>query len=381
MDKISLSLRDLTSLFAWAFVVSVCIASAHSQNYSLRFFGNGVNDIDRVKIPIDNPDVPCDVKTDFTLEFMLRASLNDNPLGIAATQGPNDNWTLGHVILDRDIFGNGDYGDYGVSLAGGKIAFGVNNGTDSYTLIGNTNVTDDNWHFIALTREESTTRLQIFVDGVLDASIISGVSGDISYRDNRPTSWPNDPYIVLGAEKHDYDNSLYPSFNGYLDELRISTIVRYNTNYTPAPTLTDDIHTVALYHFNEGMGTILTNSAALSLGTCNGTLHVGGNPVGPLWDLPLWHLETSSSSQKLNNDCNPIVFPTVSGGIFEIKAPCPIEDLKILDKNAKTIPYQRQNQRIDISDLPDGLYIINLLVEKTLYSQKIMKIKSLLPHP
>jgi len=52
----------------------------------------------------------------------MRAQAAQNPLGTSATSGPNDDWTLGHVIVDRDISGSGDYGDYGISLAGGAYS-------------------------------------------------------------------------------------------------------------------------------------------------------------------------------------------------------------------------------------------------------------------
>lgn len=51
---------------------------------SLRFYGNGVNDIDRVKIPIDdprttNPGPPADLgAADFAIEFWVRGSRTDN---------------------------------------------------------------------------------------------------------------------------------------------------------------------------------------------------------------------------------------------------------------------------------------------------------------
>jgi len=259
------------------------------QNYAVRFYGHGTNDIDRIKIPLDNPDRKLDVGFDFTIEFQMKALLADNPKGTSATQGYNDDWTLGHVIVDRDIFGGGDYGDYGISLANGRIAFGVNNGTSSYTLIGASNVADGSWHHIAVTRNSATGAMQIFVDGANDDSFSSGVTGNVSYRDGRPITenkWFNEPYIVIGAEKHDYDNSNYPSFNGYFDEFRISNTVRYATSYSPVEKFTDDANTMALYHFDEGTGTTITDVSFTGGTTTNGTIYYGGSsPSGPEWNL------------------------------------------------------------------------------------------------
>ena len=36
----------------------------------------------------------------------------------------------------------------------------------------------------------------------------------------------SDPFLVIGAEKHDA-GSLYPSYRGWIDEVRLSTVRRY----------------------------------------------------------------------------------------------------------------------------------------------------------
>lgn len=258
-------------------------ALVSAQNYALRFFGNGENDIDRVKILIGTPGNPLNVGNDFTIEFKIRTLLSDNPQGASVQDGAHGDWIYGHTIIDRDIFGDGDYGDFGISLVGGRIAFGVNNGTESYTLVSTLSVADGSWHDVAVTRSASGA-MAIFIDGQLDKSILTTVTGDLSYRAGRPTTWTNDPYLVIGAEKHDYDRTLYPSFRGLLDELRISSTVRYTATYTPVGYFADDPQTVALYHFDEGSGTTALNSAALSGSQGNGTLHFGGSPAGPVWE-------------------------------------------------------------------------------------------------
>ena len=110
-----------------------------------------------------------------------------------------------------------------------------------------------------MTRQASSGRLQLYVDGQLDAQAASsGATGEISYRVGRSTQYPNsDPFLVLAAEKHDAGSG-FPSFNGSLDELRLSTTIRYNGNFTrPAGPFTADADTAALYHFDEGSGTTL----------------------------------------------------------------------------------------------------------------------------
>jgi hypothetical protein len=268
-------------------ITILCYAlTVSGQNYCMRFFGHGTGDIDRVKISIDAPEKPVDVAFDFTIEFEMKAILADNPMGGNATAGYNDDWTLGHIMVDRDIFGAGDYGDFGVSLVSGRVAFGANNGSQAYTLIGTTMVADNNWHHIALVRG-SAGFMYIFVDGLLDGYTNDAPDGNLSYRNNRSTSFPNDPYIVLGAEKHDYDNTIYPSYNGLMDEMRISDIQRYNAPFTaPSAPFAPDGATMGLYHFNEGSGDVLQDAATVAGAPSQGSVQYGGiAPAGPVWVL------------------------------------------------------------------------------------------------
>ncbi|WP_296753695.1 LamG-like jellyroll fold domain-containing protein [Roseiflexus sp.] len=262
---------------------------AAQQEYSLRFYGTGARDVDRVKIPLDAPHRSVDVgATDFTVEFWMRALPGANASG-PCVAGP-DTWISGNIMFDRDIFGTGDYGDYGISLYGGRIAFGVATSTASRTICGATNVADGQWHHIAVTRRSSDGQLSIFVDGVLDGQA-PGPVGDISYRDGRVAQWPNEPYLVIGAEKHDYDRVAYPSFNGWIDEVRISNTLRYTVSFArPTQPFTPDALTAALYHFDEGAGLIVNDTSGAVDGPANGTLFVDPLSGGPAWsaETPPW---------------------------------------------------------------------------------------------
>ncbi len=259
------------------------------QGYSLRFYGTGARDVDRVKIPLDAPHRPVDVgATDFTIEFWMRALPDANASGPCA--GGQDTWINGNIMFDRDIFGTGDYGDYGISLYGGRIAFGVATSTASRTICGATFVADGQWHHIAVTRRYGDGQLSIFVDGVLDGQA-SGPMGDISYRNGRTAQWPNEPYLVIGAEKHDYDRTAYPSFNGWIDEVHISNALRYTVSFArPTQPFTPDALTVALYHFDEGAGLIVNDTSGAVDGPANGTLFVDPTSGGPAWstETPPW---------------------------------------------------------------------------------------------
>jgi len=255
--------------------------------YSLRYFGNGYGDLDRVKIVIDSPPRPVDVSGDFTMEWWMKAVPGENDAPSCTPGG--ENWIFGNTLLDRDIYGAADNGDWGVSLADGRIAFGVAVGGSGHTACGMTSLSDNTWHHVAVTRC-CEGLLRVFVDGKLDAEG-SGPIGDISYRDGRTTSYPDDPYLVIGAEKHDAGPA-YPSFSGWIDELHISNISRYAGEFTPPEGLfTPDANTVALFHFNEGVGNVIADSSAAVGGPSTGYRYYGGVINGPEWteDSP-WYV-------------------------------------------------------------------------------------------
>ena len=78
--------------------------------WSLRYYGNGYGDLDRVKIRIDdpansNPGPPADVGAeDFTIEWWMKvpSGVNNAP---AVTCGANADWVYGNTLIDRDRFG------------------------------------------------------------------------------------------------------------------------------------------------------------------------------------------------------------------------------------------------------------------------------------
>jgi hypothetical protein len=278
-------------------LVGICAAlSAHAG--SLRFFGNGVNDIDRVKILIDPPGPPADVgSTDFTIEFWLRSPPGANTAGPIGC-GNNINWIYGNIVFDRDRYSQGRA--FGISLGAGRVAFGTLIGT-SRTICATTDLRDGAWHHIAAQRRVATGQMSLYVDGILEAQA-NGAAGDISYPNNavpgnfcRGRCTNSDPFIVLGAEKHDA-GSQYPSFSGWLDEVRLSTTLRYPGNFTPAQTaFSADAATAALYHFDESGGTLIIDSAFG--GASPGDLKFGGNPAGPLRDSSEPFTQTAGSLQ------------------------------------------------------------------------------------
>jgi hypothetical protein len=246
---------------------------------SLRFFGTGSGGIDRVEIAID-PQVPADVGAgDFTIDFWARTSSLNFAWATTCATGAMT-WKNSNTVLDRDRMASADYGEFGITVAQSGVGFWVGKGASGTGLCGTTNIIDGTWHHIAVTRVAASGAMALYVDGNPDGTA-TGPTGDVSYHDG-VTGHAKDPFLVLGAEKFDTGAS-NPSFNGWIDELRISTTVRYTAMFTPETVeyAAVDADTAALYHFGEGDGTSLGDAR----GTSPGVIQVGNTPTGvvPVW--------------------------------------------------------------------------------------------------
>jgi len=116
----------------------------------------------------------------------------------------------------------------------------------------------DQWTHIANTFDSATTTLEIFINGTSVGSQNVGTSA-ANTGGNLYLGWhPTDPS--------------YNALTGIIDEIRISSGVRYSTNFSvPSTEFTNDANTIALFHLNEGSGTSITDASGNSNdGTING---------------------------------------------------------------------------------------------------------------
>lgn len=249
--------------------------STSIPNRSLYFQGHASGDIDRVKVPLDDPHRSVDVGAGrFTIEFWLKVDSLDGGGPDVSCGGSDDSWRNGTVLFDRNRPGGRSYG---IALTdGGRVAFAVSNDADTHILCGSVNVANGGWHHVAVQRRPTDGYLWIYVDGNIDNNGATSILGDISYPDG--AGGGNDPYLVIGKEKYDGG---FAGFNGWLDEVRISDRLRYTSNFSPpgAPFSADE-NTLALYHFNEGSGGTIVDASGRDN---NGSLSAGGDPSGPEW--------------------------------------------------------------------------------------------------
>ena len=203
-------------------------------NSSIYFDGNGdyigINDIDQFTFP-----------GDFTVEFFAR-------MGDQA-----DNYTT--LFDDANHRFRVNLGS--ASTSAPKLTF-YSTVTDAHTS-GTSDIGDNAWHHCAIVRDNGT--LRIFVDGTQENTRAS--SGGL--------------IDVSGAfEIGRYDELASLQYAGYLDEIRISSIARYTSNFTPTTSaFADDEHTRLLIHSDAADGnTSFVDSSGVAGGIGN---DVSGN--------------------------------------------------------------------------------------------------------
>jgi|GEM_PF-6800723 len=188
--------RILQLLLLLGLLLAARFASAQGPGNALAF--DGANDYIRIMVPSDS---------DLTTEFWLNTTQTGGG-------GAGSQWYAGQGIIDATMGGrSGSTNDFGISLVGSKVAFGI--GNPDVTIQSTTAVNDGRWHHVAVTRVSGTGAMRLYVDGQLEAT---GTGG---------TGRRNDPYYLaiggLANQLYQYPNfNLYPAnlFRGRLDELR-----------------------------------------------------------------------------------------------------------------------------------------------------------------
>ncbi len=156
-------------------------------------FGNGLN-FDGSN---DYVNLTRTIQDDFTIEFWMKTTQTGNSGSM---------WYSGMGLVDAEYPGGTN--DFGVTLLGNKVAFGV--GNPDYTIFSTSVVNTGNWVHVAATRNKATGLMQLYINGVLESSYTQSNHGSL----NVPS------YIYLGRD----NNGTF--FNGTLDEVRLWNIVR-----------------------------------------------------------------------------------------------------------------------------------------------------------
>jgi surface protein len=225
--------------------------------------------------------IPNPVSTNFTIEFWMRSS--------QASTGAT-NWYNGVRLISSTLASNGTQNDYGVSVLGGKLAFGIGN----TTIVSTTSVNTGAWFHVAVKRQISggNSILTIVLNGGREV-VTSSVSTNISAL----TASTN---LTIGNRNN---TDFY--FTGEFDELRFWDTVLTNINISNWMNLrANQNHSniqnlVAYYRFDENIGNT-TENLITSIDAAMTTSAMWVNSTQPLADGAFHRLTINTPSQTAN---------------------------------------------------------------------------------
>ena len=141
----------------------------------------------------------------------------------------------------------------------GLIHFGVSNGGPGLTTSYAVDPHDATWHHVAGCRKitGASVTLTLFWDGQL-VDTVAGSTSQIGPASD----------LRLGSLSYATTDGL----GGYIDEVRVSSTIRYTGSFTPAPRLQNDGATALLLHFDSlAGGTFADDSSNALTGTTLGS--------------------------------------------------------------------------------------------------------------
>ena len=152
---------------------------------------------------------------DFTVDFWF------NPNSFSASGSGNgrpimgnfarNNWECRWVIFVSQYQGNTK-----------KWGFNWNDGTNQFLVVSTTELTANTWSHLAVTYEKSTRTMCLYINGVKDKEQVA------TFEMTGPG--PSQPQTFsVGNWMSNYNYAPL----GYIDEVRISDVIRYDGNFTP----------------------------------------------------------------------------------------------------------------------------------------------------
>ena len=203
----------------WSGVYS--FMTEESGNYSLSFDGEG----DYVEIP----DADILSPSNFTIELWVKQPQLTGGRNTYVHKDRGGAHVEYNLMENPNPSGLYSYAGYGLSES-------------------STHPSENEWSHIAATFDSNADSIEIFLNGI-SVGTETATDSIINTAGKLYVGWmPTDPG--------------YNALTGIIDEVRISNIVRYTSNFTPPISeFESDSNTVALYHFNEGTGNLVTDAS------------------------------------------------------------------------------------------------------------------------
>ncbi|NQX98152.1 MAG: T9SS type A sorting domain-containing protein [Flavobacteriales bacterium] len=236
----------------------------------------------------------------------------------------------------------------------------------SQSTIGTTN-----WHHIVVVRAASS--ILFYVDGVLEDT---GISSE-DFTSTGP--------LLFGSNRYEgLTSTVTPRlfYDGDIDEIRIWNIERSSTEintYLNMELSGNETGLVAYYNFNQGIPcanninetTLIDNS----INTNNGTLqsfNLTGNLSNPCESN--WNGDSPNSITEQENIKLINLYPNPVSSQLLIDSELEINEIHIIDVAGKMIVSTKQNTNIiNVSDLSNGIYFIQLITEEITITKKFVK--------
>ena len=153
------------------------------------------------------------------------------------------------------------HGGNGVGI--GMFLYGPNGSSEGSTEYRDVRL--NQWNHVALVFDVVAKQARLAINGIMGSPLDVSLSGFGTFSNN----------FTVGAFSATQKQNF---FRGYIDNVRVSDVARYNANFVPTASLTRDANTRALYFFNEVSG--LTTFADAS-GNGNTLTGAGGAHAGP----------------------------------------------------------------------------------------------------
>ena len=190
-------------------------ATGGTINYVTGKFSNALNASSQQQGIITYSDLSNIVTNDFTIDFWF------NPQSFVASGSGNGRPIIG--AFQRNIWAV-QWRVFVTEYQGNvkKWGFGYADGTNTYQLSSTTELIQYTWQHLAVTYDSSTKKMELYLNGVKDAEdTLNFTMQDATDASQRVLSIGNW-----------FSNYGYQP-NGYIDEVRISNVVRYTENFTP----------------------------------------------------------------------------------------------------------------------------------------------------
>ena len=155
-------------------------------------------------------------------------------------------------LFSKNLGGNNE-GDMGLSWKRGKgeLQCFIQDGNVTQDVYPEISIWEPRWYHIAYVWDTEDS-MRVFIDGKMSQDIEPNSEGEVCLP-----VYGGVQQIVIGSGAVNLLDSRYETFRGTIDEVRLSAIARYKSDFTPATQPFEvDGYTVALWHFDEGSGDI-----------------------------------------------------------------------------------------------------------------------------